>query len=450
MTINFHGDYPLLKQGRPQPNLIEYSKNILVNTYPLGSFGYMITRDFAISLGSSRKDMSNFDEELLGFCFENKVNTLALKESIVFFDVWSENKHVDLYEAVDLNLYRPEIEKLRCSRDNSLIFTNMAYEKVRDANQNIVVIGDAKTDLLIHYLQFKNIKLYLSEKDSSSSYARLPSYPHVEIIDKLEDEENTIYLKATQIHYLSRDTFSTRWKNTTWRGHRTSDSPAEDYFKVGVTDKIYMNPQLEKVIEYYEKIGHPKKAQLWKRYYGISASENQTFDNPEKKKKQVLFIGFEDKVEEDEELIDPECYPDIIYTIKPTSISAKEIVYVKYGRNIEERRQRSLGNEKTHFGTILFPKDTPTRKFIYAFVNKFKEIGEIAGSRFLICDEQTIGRAFSLGAIPIYYGPEIDCFNQKSYIRFSDYPDFETAMRSIRKIEYSSEYQTMLDQKLFH
>jgi len=453
MTMNYHRHFLNTGRGRPSPILTENSPNTVINNIPLGSFGYLVSRDFAFDFLSLRPEAEYVDVAFWQFCRDREIPMICLKEPIVYLNVWNNKNEVEIYEECDLNLYQPDIERQRQKRNPELKIKPDHFEigLVQNVVQRLVLIGTNVEDTtrFIHGLQFRDVEVY-------APGLTLPKYPHVQIVDEIP--EDAIRMRVSPYKYFSRSTFDRKWENISWVGHHVD---GKDYFIVGNGQNKFFDPiEFKKYLFDYFHLKNKVNFLISHYLEYLNFEMVKEFEKhlsapllSSLKGEKTLRTAFEKiLLKADGDVVSPEHYPDILYTSnRKTKFQAREIRYVELNLDqIEEIRKEAIKKKRTYFGACFNEKHSIVQIF-----QQFKKIvlispGEETEARFVLVVEDSIVDAFKTGAIPIYYGSAevFKYFNPKSFIYLHDYSTIELAIKEIKEIEYSDKYQEMLNEKV--
>jgi GR25 family glycosyltransferase involved in LPS biosynthesis len=103
--------------GRPRPVIRKYSGRFITNSFPLGTFGCLVTREFAERIIESFEGVYDYyDVELGLICDRYHYPKLTLKEPVIYENIWRDdsstetNSVIQIHERINMSLYRRDYE----------------------------------------------------------------------------------------------------------------------------------------------------------------------------------------------------------------------------------------------------------------------------------------------------------------------------------------------------
>lgn len=499
-TINHHNF-----SARPSPIILEYSKTLSICNYPLGYFGYLITRECAENILLKTKEKINyFDVMLNEVCDEMKVPKLFLKEPAVYLNVWYHDKKItQLHEECDLSMYRRDFELWHLIRnptydiyrpnlsigsfvdpdeylDNfSLSFDPLDLKPLFTYQQEIVS-QITKNDNINHigktlyFLRHIPLRLYIRDQHS----VRIPIYPNMTVIyGTPEVKRNEIFIKMTKYHFLTYRTFDRIWDNVNWKGHLCDDKVVSNYFKNGNGKDVFLstpprqilektNPQL--LLNLYRSIEeHLTDSQIPKDLLDSLRTEKKNISRDGETTDDSLMADLVitsdpdcSRVGKKRILLSNQFNSDFDLIVSPVK-GIKDTIWVPSffydninWRNLEKIRKENQGGLRDVFCSV---KDSDSRivKNLTEFFGRYQKVEneeKYQNSVFILaCDHRELLSAYANGAIPIIWGNSDDLifFNPKSYISIQDYETFDLMIEEVRRIDLNDLAPQYLSENVF-
>lgn len=382
MTVNHHNN-----TARPQPILEEFNEILLTSSFPLGNFGYILTREVAGVILKNHGNINYFDVALMETCDLLGYPKLALKNPVVHLNIWGRDKwEIKLYENVDLALYRrdfeldylEEDENRRVYPNNLLIghndFTTKeivnilqkyhtsrnseALDVLRTWKQKLITTIDEYNQhqgRALFYLRHIPLTIYIKK---TLDLDKLPVFPKMKIkYGKVETKKNKIFVKLTQYHFIPRDTFSKVWVNTEWLGFMVETKFIKNYFysgnkmnkhvKTNIASQtkdntllyhLYRETQeflnLEEKTKFYElalELQDEVLAASLDFEISKESGEPRKTTGPVKRRVALIEAQFaKSYLRSDDELISPEFFPDLLISTEDNDFSArKRIIFLR-------------------------------------------------------------------------------------------------------------------------
>lgn len=388
LTLNHHNN-----SKRPQPILQEYNNLLMQVSYPLGHFGYIITREVAGTILKTNQT-GYVDVILMDTCEKLNYPKLALKSPIVHLNVWLQ-KDFEIYESVDLALYRRDFEIMQLERNPSLkIYTPnlivgapkndlslMEIEKILNdfySSKNsyllntlktwkqriITVINDNQGDdyygRALFYLSYIPTTVYVK---NGIDLSKLPLFPNMKIkYGEPVLKSHELFVALTRKHFIPRWTFDKYWIDTDWIGFLCDNKFIQNYFYSGqrnnkhyqtnifqqTTDKNLLYQlcraaeeglSMEDKIKYIALLKERKYTTLLNRLnQNIALETNFSVESITQYTRTVAFYEADfaqNYLKSTDEVVSPDDYPDLLITSKDCKFPAKKhIVFSTTPENI--------------------------------------------------------------------------------------------------------------------
>jgi len=387
LTLNHHNN-----SKRPQPIIREFNDMLMTCSFPLGYFGYILTRTAAGEiLKRAANEVGAYDNEMIEVCDELKVPKLVLKSPIVYLNVWYETPElIKLHEDVDLALYRRDFElnfmienpnrkvylpnlfigeSVLPSREliqnnlnefylkkNRMFLDSLKTWKQRFITEIISNEGEEHFGRTLFYLSFLPVVVYINKGVNCET---LPIFPLMKVKygEKILDPSD-IFIKLTKYHFIPRNTFSQYWTDTNWNGFLCEDKIIQNYFYSGKRNRKYNNKNISetirrignnetKIYQFFRSIEDDLNLDELNLHFSLAMKFNQAsissridqkisdLSGSDRKftseKKRAVAIN---KIEiikallnEDDELVDPDTYPDLLITTDEDLPAKKKIIF---------------------------------------------------------------------------------------------------------------------------
>lgn len=419
LTLNHHNN-----STRPQPVLEEYNDVVMKISYPLGFFGYIITREAAGHMFKC-SDKNPYDVNLMEACNNLGYPKLALKNPVVHLNVWLDDVDtINLYESVDLALYRRDYEisflennpKLRVYAPNLLVgapredlslkeieeILNEFYEtenpKILNAlktwKQKIVTVIENEEDYYgraLFYLRHIPVTAYVK---NGVNLGKIPIFPLMKLkYGKPQIKPNDLFVKLTQYHFIPRDTFSKYWFNTNWVGFQCGKEFIQNYFYSGDRSLIHRGEDIkvyggdnklmyhlyreaEEHLNLVEKFALATLAND-NGYKTLAARLNAEIEEEvnkkpiESKRYTAAFINADfakNHLKESVEYVDPNTYPDFLFSLGDCNFPAKK--HIVFSQSPEEISTLS----KTVISSYKHPKYHWFPNFFWLGVDEIERV----------------------------------------------------------------------------